>query len=289
MSKLSWGLDPEGLVASGANSPKLSIPTYPARAVFNKRNYDRATPVHTTETGEIYGHVCGWGSVHIGFMNKTVPVPKSPSNYAKICNKEVLTSDGSYVNTGPLVVDTVHPKTRRVSASGAKAFYDKTGNAVADVSIYEDEFGIQIAGSLRPGTTDEVARELRGSDISPDWRRFDGELDMVALMACNLSGFIVDGLVASGAEGEDEKSEILEALVASGAIEGDERLSDSDFVLPGKGFVDFSVSSGEVNAIFGASMFNNKQDKFAEMEQRLAVLEQAELSRFLDSLDAADA
>jgi acetolactate synthase small subunit len=120
-------------------------------------------------------------------------------------------------------MDTVHPDLR-MSASDAQAFYADTGCAVADVALYENEWGIVAAGAMRPGLSPEQVRRFRGSDVSPDWRMINGRLEVVGLLCVNVSGFIVQGLVASGAEVSnargvfDSKSGEVTALVAAGMV-----------------------------------------------------------------------
>lgn len=198
----------DGLVASGGNS--LMIPVNPPQEWFKKKTFKSASPVQIGELGQVTGHVAKWGSKHIGYLNRDVPVPRSKSGYSYFMNKKTLTAEGVELWTGVVVMDTVHPKIKGLAANEAATFYDKTGATFADVRVYEDEFGIQIAGALRPTVSEVQLRAIRGTDYSPDWRKIEGSLEMVALLAVNLSGFIVDGLVASaGALGLEEKDYIM--------------------------------------------------------------------------------
>ena len=67
----------------------------------------------------------------------------------------------------------------------------------------EDEFGIWLAGALRPGLAPERIRELMAADVSGDWRRIGGALELVGVLAVNVPGFPklrvreAEGLVAS--------------------------------------------------------------------------------------------
>jgi hypothetical protein len=77
--------------------------------------------------------------------------------------------------------------------------YDSTSSGVADIAIGEDDFGIWVAGSVRPGVTEEQIYELRASDISGDWRDTGGsDLELVAALAVNVNGFPVISVAASG-------------------------------------------------------------------------------------------
>ena len=180
----------EALVASA------SIPVNPPLAWFKQPKFEGATPMKVLANGRIYGHVAAWGSCHIGFKDRCVSVPKSSFRYRYFANKQTLTAEGKMVGTGPIVIDTVHPDLQ-MRASDAQAFYADTGCAVADVALYEDEYGIVAAGAVRPSASPEQIRKLRGSDVSPDWRQINGKLECVGLLGVNTSGFVTPALVAS--------------------------------------------------------------------------------------------
>lgn len=191
-AKVWTPIDPlAALVASGG------IPVAPPAEWFAKPAFDKLTPLTITPSGRVFGHVAAFGTCHIAF-GRCTPVPRSNTNYAGFRNGHVLTAEGTIVRTGPLVMDTVHPDLQKM-ASDAQAFYADTGCAVADVVPYEDQFGILIAGAVRPTATPEQIRALRGSDISPDWRTINGyRRECCAMLAVNNSGFKVpQTLVAS--------------------------------------------------------------------------------------------
>jgi|PlaIllAssembly_1097288.scaffolds.fasta_scaffold00276_2 hypothetical protein len=216
----------ETIVASGGGS----IPVAPPAAWFEKPAFTEYTPLTVNSNGQIYGHIAAWGTCHISFAGRCVPVPRSATNYAAFRNGTVVTAEGTSVRTGPIVMDTVHPDLRW-KASDAMAFYADTSSAVCDVIPYEDKFGIVVAGALRPTVTPAQLRAFRGSDISPDWRTVDGKpREAVALLAVNNSGFkLPQTLVASAgmaimpgevavAMDHDE----VYALVASGPLADEE-------------------------------------------------------------------
>jgi hypothetical protein len=65
--------------------------------------------------------------------------------------------------------------------------------------VGEDAFGPWVSGVIRPGTTAEQVRVLMASDISGDWRRIGGTMELVGILAVNVAGFPVrDSLAASG-------------------------------------------------------------------------------------------
>lgn len=219
-------LDLDALVASAANEHLSEIPVNPPAEWFSLEEMTEPEPFTVYADGRVYGLVAQFGSCHIGFSKKCVSVPEGGAPFKKFRNKNTLTEAGDMVATGPIYMDTVHPDLRK-KASDTQAFYAHTGCAVADVALYENEHGIVAAGSLRPDISPEMARTLRGSDISPDWREVDGKLQVVGLLAVNVSGFIVEGLVASGGvpmessqpRGRyDSVTDSVTALVAAGMV-----------------------------------------------------------------------
>lgn len=160
---------------------------------------------------------------------------------------------------GTIMMDTVHPDLK-MRASDAQAFYAHTGSAVADVALYEDQWGIAAAGALRPGVTPEQVRALRGSDISPDWRPIGGRLECVALLAVNTSGFITPALAASGSQ----------------AING---------VAPGRLAAMLDIDSGEVTALVAAGMVQHRPHEQRAAIERLQS-EMAALQEFLQPIRA---
>jgi hypothetical protein len=167
-----------------------------------------ACPITITADGRVYGHAAPWGVCHTGINGSCIIAPHSKLGYAPFRRGSVVTAEGETIRTGTLTVGTGHASTTHgVSASTAMAHYDNTGTAVADVEIGEDEYGIWVAGAIRPGATEAQIEALRRSTISPDWRNMGGNLEMVAGLAVNQPGFPL-AVVASGH---------IESLVAAGA------------------------------------------------------------------------
>jgi hypothetical protein len=97
----------------------------------------------------------------------------------------------------------------QADAQAAAKHYDDTASAIADVHAGEDDYGIYVAGSLRPEATEAQIRALRASAPSGDWRPINGNLELVAVCQVNVPGFpIARAMVASGK---------VMALVAAGA------------------------------------------------------------------------
>lgn len=195
----------ESLVASAGDTPEVpSIPVNPPLAWFTSEDedLDPDMPFTVFANGRIYGLVARWGACHIGFRDRCVQVPRSSDGYGYFRSKNTLTAEGELVATGPVYADTVHPDLK-LRASDAQAFYAHTGCAVADVALYENEYGILAAGAVRPDVPEEAVRRLRGSDVSPDWRNIKGNLEVVGLLSVNVSGFPSYALAASAGEGEE--------------------------------------------------------------------------------------
>ena len=216
------------VVASGGSQ----VPLAPPAAWFAKQDYPAAFPMRVSPDGRITGYAAppeGAGC-HIGSgRGPCVKVPHCTQGYRKFQNKQTLTAEGTMVATGVLLMDTVHPNLLW-NASDTEAFYAHTGCCVADVHVYPDEHGLQLAGAVRPDARPEHIRALRGSDVSPDWRPDGRGHMMVALLAVGVSGFIqadeMAALVASAGGGVRpgqtralirEGSGELVALVASSA------------------------------------------------------------------------
>lgn len=189
------------IIASGY---PISAPVCPPKDWFVDPKLSGPTPMTVTDEGRIYGHVATWGSCHIGFSDQCVTPPRSQAAYQHYLTGEVLCDDGCRVPVGQITMDTGHAP---LNANGAKALahYDNTGTAVADVRTGEDEYGIWMAGALRPDLDPVKIRGLMASDVSGDWRRIGGHLELVGVLAVNVPGFPkarvqvgeYDGLVAS--------------------------------------------------------------------------------------------
>lgn len=206
----------EVIVASGA-------PTRPPRAWFENPGFapgdgrmqqilssdgeeQWACPLTVTEDGRVFGHIAPWGVCHTGRPG-CVTAPPSPSGYALFMRGHLVTAEGEKIRVGTITADTNHAPTSGISSLAAIGHYDNTAFVVAYVAAGEDEYGIWVAGSRRPGASEAQAQKLTANSISGDWRRFGGELDLIAALAVPMPGFpvaVVDhgerqAIVASGA------------------------------------------------------------------------------------------
>jgi hypothetical protein len=87
--------------------------------------------------------------------------------------------------------------------------YDDTASALIDVAAGEDQYGIWVAGALRPDATPTQVRALRASAPSGDWRPIGHSLELVAVCQVNVPGFPIARTMVAGGQ--------MTALVAAGA------------------------------------------------------------------------
>jgi hypothetical protein len=197
----------DALVASGFLSSE--VPVTPPTEWFEKPNLTKATPLTIDPDGRVYGHIAAWHVNHIGMPRSTRP-PRSKSKYAYFHTGVVRTDSGKDIPVGQLTLAGGHASLQADAQAAAK-HYDDTASAIADVHAGEDDYGIYVAGCLRPDATEAQIRALRASAPSGDWRPINGSLELVAVCQVNVPGFpIARAMVASGK---------VMALVAAGASE----------------------------------------------------------------------
>lgn len=198
------------LTAAGAVMVFADGDVLPATA-FADPELAGPTPLTVTDEGHIYGHVATWGTCHVGFPDVCVTPPRSETQYALFHVGEVLTDAGP-LPVGRITLGTGHADAR-MGARPAAEHYDNTGSCVAVCQAGEDAHGIWVAGLLTGNVTDAQIAELRRSPLSGDWRRVNGNLEMVAALAVNVPGFPIPRvLAASGAAGQQL------SLCAAGAV-----------------------------------------------------------------------
>lgn len=178
---------------------------YPPKSWFDDPRLSRPTPLQITDDGRVFGHLATWKTCHLGVGNKCVMAPKSATGYAHFHLGSVKTQEGVLVPVGKITLGTGHAD-KRFGVQPAAQHYDDTGTAVAVVRAGEDSHGIWVAGGLTAELAEHRVAELRRSPLSGDWRRVNGNLELVAALAVNDPGFPVlhddrDGsysLVAAG-------------------------------------------------------------------------------------------
>lgn len=210
----------EDLIVASAVMAELR----PAKSWFEDPKLTGPTPLAVTEDGRVYGHLATWGTCHTGFVGECVQPPSSATNYAFFRTGAVTTKEGVDVPVGRITMDTTHAG-RRLGAADTSSHYDHTGRAVADVAAGEDAYGIWVAGSIRPGVTEEQVRTLKASPLSGDWRRVGGNLELVAALAVNSPGFPIPRALVAGGNVQSLQSPNVVAAVteqARQASQGDE-------------------------------------------------------------------
>jgi hypothetical protein len=169
----------------------------------------------------VYGHAALWGTCHIGQAGVCV-TPPHEEVHPYFMTGNVWTEDGDSVSVGQITVGTGHAPLS-YGYRAAADHYDNTGAAVADVAVGNDAHGIWVAGSLRPGTSEDRIRELRAAgQVSGDWRRIGGHLRLVGLLAVNVPGFPVPKLKTHLASNQQL------ALVAAGIPQLQDSVSEAE-------------------------------------------------------------
>jgi hypothetical protein len=182
----------------------VSVETLPDVAAFSLPELAGPTPItYDTETGRVFGHIATWKTCHVGYADVCVTAPKDDSGaYAWFNRYPVETEDGT-VWTGRITVGGRHAGLS-LNASATMAQYD-TKTVAADVRAYEDEFGIVVAGVLRPGLDATTLQVLARRKVSGDWRETPGGLSLVEVLALSPGprahaepGFPVPGTFSRG-------------------------------------------------------------------------------------------
>lgn len=143
----------------------------------------------TVDGDRVYGYVATWGTCHIGLPGCTT-APASHTNYAHFLRQEQKCADGTDVPVGVLSVGGGHASPDS-GVVPALEHYDNVGAAVARVFAGEDEHGIWVAGWVPPYVDRDKVAMLADLDVSGDWRRIGGNLELVAVCAVNTPGFPV--------------------------------------------------------------------------------------------------
>lgn len=167
---------------------------------------DARLPVVTDE-GRVYGRLASWSDCHISFPNYCQTPWRSLTGYAyhRLTPIEALDADGNEVRVraGALAVQGGHFPTSGDQArdwQGAQAHYDDPTTCAAYVATGEDDDGIWFAGALRPEATAEQVALLRRHQLSGDWRRIGGNMELVGMCSVVVPGFVREvAMVAAGA------------------------------------------------------------------------------------------
>ena len=197
--------EPPALVAAA--------PIVHRRDAFYRPEPDHYVPL-TVDGLEVYGHAFVWDTCHVGFQHTCQKPKPSPTGYANFHLGRVSTLEGEEVWVGQVTLDTDHAVVAPgVTPEQVWEHYSNTGMAVADVRIVDGRIGGWVSGVMR-AVPDKDVRTLQAAKLSGDWRRINGSLDLIGLLAVNVPGFPVPQpqawLVASAAGDE------IQAMVAAG-------------------------------------------------------------------------
>lgn len=205
-----------GITAAAAKLVKVDFQKriLPSEA-FARREFDAVTPLTVTDEGYVYGHLAAWGTCHIGIDGVCTNPPFSNHDYSYFLVGVVDTDEGE-VRVGHLTMGIGHAN-QWADIAHATAHYDRDDATVADVTVWEDAFGIAYAGMIRPGTSsDRIADFKANGQLSGDWRYIDprsNDLELVAAVAVNCGGYPIPRMqiVASGG--------VQRSLIAAGMVE----------------------------------------------------------------------
>lgn len=203
--------EPVSVVQEPAAIAASAAPLSPPAAWFEDPHLTGPTKMRYTEDGRVYGHLAAWRSCHIAYVDQCVAPPESLNGYAYFKTGTLLTKEGNEVHVGVVTMDTghAHPK---LSAAAAMAHYENTGKVVADINIGHDQYGIWVAGALRPNVTEVQKRALRAASLSGDWRGIQGNRELIGALAVNTPGYAIPEIQGYAAHGEEM------TLVASGIV-----------------------------------------------------------------------
>lgn len=142
---------------------------------------------------KVSGHIADWESCHLGLPGCTT-APASFTGYAHFLTKEQPTADGTVIPVGVLTAGDGHADPK-FGIRPAQDHYDKPELAVAKVFAGEDEHGIWVSGWILPYADPVRVQMLKDLDVSGDWRRTGGNLEMIAACAVNVGAYTQPRLV----------------------------------------------------------------------------------------------
>jgi len=148
------------------------------------------------EDGRFVGHGAQWGTCHLAFDGCVTP-PNTETAYEIARWKEINDVSGVPVYKHP--EGDIHAPLH-LTLEETRAWYEKECTLEGLAEVGDDGFGIWVSGSASP--------ELDGLFLSGDWRLVDGNLELMAFLACERPAFPL-ALVAS---------DVQTALVAAGMV-----------------------------------------------------------------------
>jgi hypothetical protein len=197
-----------------AGEPERSLeaatsPVKPPAAWFRDPQLSGPTPLTLSEDGRVYGHLAAWNVCHTGIGNRCIQAPRNITGYKHFKVGSVVLDNSQSIPVGKITLGGGHADPQ-LGYIPAAEHYDNSCTAVAVVDIGEDKHGVWVAGALVAGLSNERVAELRRSPLSGDWRRINGQLELVAALAVNNPGFPVIRASGMGHE-EDGDDTVLAA------------------------------------------------------------------------------
>jgi hypothetical protein len=191
---------------------------HPPAAWFEDPQLEEPTPLTIEDNGRLYGHVAAWNTCHIG--NPQGPsicttAPRDFSGYALFHLGELVTHDGDAISVGQITLDTDHAGLG-LSAQASQRHYADTGAAAAYVRCGMDAHGIWAAGAIADDLPASRIKKLRAAKLSGDWRKINGKVEMIGVLAVNVPGFPIPR-PATQIRAAVDKPDLL-ALVAAGIV-----------------------------------------------------------------------
>ena len=171
---------------------------------FDDPELSGPTPLTVTDEGYVSGHLALWDTCHTSYPDMCVSPPKG-TDYSLFHTGAVKLGE-SEIPVGHITIGTGHAPIR----GNAVEHYDNTGTCAADIRVGEDDYGIWVAGAAREGADLHV---LRSASLSGDWRRINGNMELLAALAVNVPGFPIprtQTMMVAGAQ---------EMLTASGIVQ----------------------------------------------------------------------
>lgn len=168
-----------------------AIPVNPPDEWFEPPNLSGPTPLTITDEGQVFGHFALWDGSDACYRGKSgcLRAPRAKDKtYSSFRVGYVVADSGERIPTGSLVLTGGHRSLQAIAAGHAD-----TRTGVADVVVGEDRWGPWVAGALRPTTTPEEIRVMRGSALSGEW--YGNEL--LGITCVNRPAFLVRALAAS--------------------------------------------------------------------------------------------
>lgn len=181
----------------------------PPRWAFDPMQFAGPQPLTFTPDGLMYGHIALWKTCHIAYQNMCLRPPRSKTGYAYFHLGVTALQGGDMLAVGKFVVGIGHAS-MGASTWAAINHYDNASMVAAVCKAHEDRHGIQLAGVRTPDCTDAQWAAARRSPGSGDWRRVEGNLEMIACLGVNTPGFPVPRVGGDGGQAN--------AMVAAGAM-----------------------------------------------------------------------